>query len=211
MTALPKVKNKNLVEKNLGIEILLYDLKLNKAYCLNETAAVIYQNCNGRATFDELKKHYNYTDDLICLTLGELCKINLIESTDYSSPFGTLPRREIIKRVGLGTLAALPFISSLAAPSAINAQSVCRTNGQTCDDAGDFTQRNCCPTLRCGTNCFRCSTGGFTFSDTALFCTGTQASCESACNAAIRKNTCCNSGMATVSLSGPNAYSCVCP
>lgn len=121
---LPQAKTKNIVVQNLDKEILIYDLIHNRAFCLNETAANIFNACDGRKTFEDLKRTHSYSDELIDFSLGELSKKNLLED-DYESRFGNFSRREIVKRIGLGTVAALPVIASLVAPSAANAGSTC--------------------------------------------------------------------------------------
>ncbi|HZH35571.1 MAG TPA: hypothetical protein VEX64_12070 [Pyrinomonadaceae bacterium] len=38
---IPKARENDLVVQELKDEVLIYDLKINKAYCLNETSAAI--------------------------------------------------------------------------------------------------------------------------------------------------------------------------
>ena len=52
---LPKAKTDNIVTQESGKDLLLYNLTTNQAYCLNETAAVIYQFCDGKNSTAELK------------------------------------------------------------------------------------------------------------------------------------------------------------
>lgn len=121
---LPQAKTENIVIQKLDKETLIYDLIHNRAFCLNETAANVFNACDGMKTFDDLKRQYDYSDELIDFSLNELSKKNLLKDV-YESQFGNFSRREIIKRIGLGTVAALPVIASLIAPSAINAASTC--------------------------------------------------------------------------------------
>lgn len=125
---LPKIRSDNFVVQNLENETLVYDLVTNKALCLNETAAIVFNACDGKTSFDDLKKRSKLTDDLIFLTLDELQNKDLIEKSGaYNSPFTGLTRREVIRRVGLASVVALPLISGLIAPTAVNAGS-----GATC-------------------------------------------------------------------------------
>jgi hypothetical protein len=138
MKKLPLARTAEIVVQTLGKEVLVYDLRSHQAYNLNETAAAVYQACDGRTTFDELKKKHKFTDDLIYLALDQLRDDKLIETdASFASPFGNVSRREAIKKVGLASLVALPLISSLAAPSSAHASSLtdflCATpGGQTC-------------------------------------------------------------------------------
>ena len=131
MKTLPKARTSEIVEQELGKELLIYDLTTDKAYCLNETSAKIFNACDGKTMFDDLKRRYNFTDDLIHLALAELERNNLLK--DYKSDyFAGLSRREIIKRVGLASLIVLPLIIGSAAPLAVHAASGGAANGVAC-------------------------------------------------------------------------------
>ena len=56
MTKLPKAKLDNVVVQSLNDETLIYNLTTNQAFCLNETAAKVFNACDGKTTFDELKE-----------------------------------------------------------------------------------------------------------------------------------------------------------
>lgn len=119
---LPPAINSEMVTQPSGKELLLYNLKTNKAYCLNETATRIYLACDGKTSFEELKAQTDFSDDLIFLALDDLKRETLI-ATDSVYIEG-VSRREMIKKVGLTTMATLPLITSLTAPKAVHAQSV---------------------------------------------------------------------------------------
>ena len=120
---LPQARTSELMEQNADKELLIYDLRIDKAFVLNETSKNVFKACNGKASFDELKLQYNYTDDLIYLALDELKKNDLMQD-EYLSPFAGMNRREVIRRVGLASMIALPVISGLVAPSAAHASSI---------------------------------------------------------------------------------------
>ena len=115
-------RSADIVIQNLGEEVLIYDLLIHKAFCLNETSAVVYQACDGTTTFQELKQKHRLTDDLIFFALEQLQKDNLIEGSAITR-FEGLSRREVIRRVALASMVALPVISSLVAPTAAHAAS----------------------------------------------------------------------------------------
>jgi hypothetical protein len=120
---LPRARTTDIIEQEADRELLIYDLQTNKAYTLNETSKIVYKAC-GKRTFEELKRKHNFTDDLIHFTLAELSANNLIE--DYNTNyFAGLSRREVIKKVGLATMVALPVIAGLTAPKATQAASGC--------------------------------------------------------------------------------------
>lgn len=138
---LPKAKTDNIVVQDLQSELLVYDMTTNQAYTLNETSKLVYQSCDGKQTLGQLKRKYKFTDDLIHLALDELKANNLL--TDYqSNHFKGLSRREIVKRVGLASMIALPLIIGITVPSAAQAASSqfapgSRSNNQTCTTPTD--------------------------------------------------------------------------
>jgi hypothetical protein len=138
MQKLPLSRNADIVVQALGEEILIYDLKTHQAYNLNETSALVYQACDGKTTFDELKRQYKFTDDLIFLALDQLKTGGLIETDDsFVSPFSGMSRREAIRKVAFASIITLPVISSLVAPTAAMAQSSgCGGGGAGCVNSG---------------------------------------------------------------------------
>ena len=124
---LPKNRT-DLLVRDLQDEILIYDLRNDKSYCLNSTAGIVFNACDGKNTLEDLKKRTNLTEDIIRLSLDDLRKQNLIEAGDVSS-FTGMSRREAIRRAGLATMIALPVISALVAPHPAHAASGgCPTN-----------------------------------------------------------------------------------
>ena len=67
----PLARKIELVEQQLNGELLIYDLRINKAYCLNETSTLVYQLCNGKNTVSEIsnliskKLNQPVTEDLV--------------------------------------------------------------------------------------------------------------------------------------------------
>jgi hypothetical protein len=133
---LPKARTTEIIEQEAGKELLIYDLRSDKAYTLNETSAIVYLAC-GNQSFQDLKSKHNFTDDLIYLALDELAANNLIE--DYRSDhFAGLSRRDVIRKVGLATMAALPVIAAVAAPAAATAASLTVCQRANCNDGSQF-------------------------------------------------------------------------
>lgn len=127
---LPISRNKDVVVQELGDEVLIYDLIMNKAYCLNETAKLVFDLCDGCRNVTEIsqmmsqKLKTSVHEDLIELTINDLRKNKLLEeSMPPVSLLTGATRREMIKRVGLASMIALPMISSVVAPTAATAAS----------------------------------------------------------------------------------------
>ncbi len=124
--------------QTLDTEVLIYDLGTNKAHCLNETSAAVYQACDGKTSVSEIsfllgkQLKSPVPEDIVWLALDGLKKENLIEkASEIPNRFEGLSRREVIRKVGLASMIALPVISSLIAPPAAHAASG-SANGTTC-------------------------------------------------------------------------------
>ena len=124
MKHLPPARTENIVVQNLESETLIYNLDTNKVFCLNETSALVYQACNGKTDFEDFKNNHKLTDEVIFLALDLLKKESLLEER-FVSPLAGMKRREVIKKIGLTSVIALPIISSLMAPTSAMAAISC--------------------------------------------------------------------------------------
>lgn len=147
---LPSSRTENIVVQETDKELLIYDLLTNQAFCLNETSALVWQNCDGTKEILQIARTVGkqlgceVTDELILLAIEGLKKENLIEAATTPTNFN---RREVIKRIGLGSSIALPIIFSVSAPTAIAAQSVsCTTTCICAVSAFGGTIGSICPT-----------------------------------------------------------------
>lgn len=165
----PKARLENIVVQNSADETLIYDLTINKAYLLNETSAFIWNLCDGQHDLDQIEikvsKYFKQsaTKDFVWLAIDQLNKDNLLGDADeLPDHFRGMERRDVIKQIGLATMIALPFITSITAPKAVNAASgACIPDSGDCVDLGDYSQSNCCSGLRCFTGasfCLACRT-----------------------------------------------------
>jgi hypothetical protein len=161
----PKSRQDNLVVQELEGEVLIYDLQHTKAFCLNKTSALVWQSCDGSRTIaeigDEVGKQLNsqINEDVVWLALDQLSKENLITNKgELTNKFAGVSRREVIRKIGLGTMIALPVITSLVAPMAVHALSTCpatppagctggtgRAPGCACSGNGNCASNTCIP------------------------------------------------------------------
>ncbi|NNE98745.1 MAG: PqqD family protein, partial [Pyrinomonadaceae bacterium] len=126
----PLARTSDLVLQDSDSDTLIYDLKNNKAACLNETAAIIWKLCDGNRTVYEISVEAGklmkslVNEDFVLLALDQLNNDGLLaEDFEQNEKFAGLSRREIIKEIGIGAMVALPLVSSIVAPDAIAAQS----------------------------------------------------------------------------------------
>lgn len=192
----PKARKENIVVQNTHKETLVYDLRLNKVFLLNETSAFIWNLCDGQNDLEQIQikvsKYFKQsaTKDFIWLAIEQLNKDNLIADMDeLPDRFQGMKRRDVIKEIGLATMISLPFITSITAPKAANAasSSACIPDSGDCADLGDYTQSNCCSGLRCfsgGAFCLACRT-----SSSAPY---VQFNSLTECQNSPVRNICCN-------------------
>ena len=154
----PLSRKEDLVVQEMNGEVLIYDLRENKAFCLNETSALVWQACDGTKSVADISRSVG-SEDIVWLALEELKKEKLIDhAAKPSEKFAGMSRREVIKKIGLGSMIALPIVASIVAPTAAYAASVCNT-GATCTctisgmDAGG-TGQVCAPANTGGCNNF---------------------------------------------------------
>ena len=148
----PIARKNEIVMQNLEIETLIYDLKADKAFCLNETSMMVWQLCDGTNSVAEISDKMSRRlktlvgEDLVWLALDQLNKDGLLENGEnFGNHFSGLSRRDVIRKVGFASVIALPIISSIVAPSAAMAQSAA-ANGQACNPANggnDCASGNC--------------------------------------------------------------------
>ena len=162
MTKFPVARSHNAVVQNLPDEVLIYDLNINKAYCLNSTSALIYRLCDGNHSIADISQNLTrklnqpVSEEIVRLALDEMKKQDLLSNGDeLDTEFEDVSRRDLIRRIGFTSVLALPLISTVIAPTAVSAQSACTDGGF------PNSQGNCPVNQRCvGGNCQACLING---------------------------------------------------
>jgi len=162
----PMGRTNDIVVQEVNGEVLIYDLSADKAFCLNETSALIWAACDGTRNVSEIGEYASSklnapaNDDLIWLALDQLNREKLLTNAPAElEKFSGVSRREMIKKVGLGTAIALPIVASLIAPTAAMAQSAScaaptnRPSGCPCTFSAQCANNSC--------NCAGTSPGTF--------------------------------------------------
>jgi hypothetical protein len=144
----PKARKSGLVVQEMPDEVLVYDLNSNKAHCLNQTAATVWKACDGNNTVSDIATSFGKgSEDLVWLAIDQLVENDLLEA-GIVSKFKGQSRREVIKKIGLASIIAVPMVASLVAPqNALAAQSCHCVNDTQCltgPNAG-----HCGPTPAC--------------------------------------------------------------
>lgn len=159
----PTSRHNNVVVQELENEVLIYDLQSHKAFCLNETSALIWRLCDGTKSVAEINQLISkrfklaLSEDILWLALDQLKQNNLlVEGNELEIKFNGLSRREAIRKAGAASMIALPVIASLIAPSDANAQSSAVCGGSCiCSVANNLsgTFQLCRATLGGTSNC----------------------------------------------------------
>jgi len=111
---------------------LIYDLRSNKAFCLNETSAAVWRACDGSrdisALNDLVSEQLNnpVNEDLVWLALDQLKKEKLlVNAPELSEKFAGMSRREVVRKIAVGSMIALPIVAGVVAPPAYASASAC--------------------------------------------------------------------------------------
>jgi hypothetical protein len=164
----PKGRENDIVVQELKGEVLLFDLNTNKAYCLNQTSALVWNLCDGESSVSDISRKLSQqlkqpvTEDLVWLAVDGLKKDDLLEhSEELTIRFDGLSRREVIRKVGFASMIALPVIASLVTPTAAMAQSLACTVSIISNTPIEGSRGTCPFSERCvGGICVPCTPGG---------------------------------------------------
>jgi hypothetical protein len=157
----PRARQGGLVVRDLGDEVVVYDLESHRGHCLNRTAALVWRSCDGRRTTAAIVAQVGRelgvpaSEGLVRYALRRLRDARLLEPASRGE--ATLTRRELARRIGQAAL--LPVVLSLLAPRPSEAASCPCTSPQVCGCAGqpDFTSCwngiDCTSYICCGGTC----------------------------------------------------------
>ena len=127
----PLARTNGLVVQEVPNEVLVFDMESNEAHCLNETAAMVWKYCDGKTSVPQIAEILGESngssanDDLVWLAIDQLNEHKLLEKA-VETKFAGASRREVLRKIGLASVVALPIIASMAAPSSVLASTSCR-------------------------------------------------------------------------------------
>lgn len=145
----PLARTNGLVVQEVPNEVLVFDMETNEAHCLNETAAMVWKYCDGKTSVPQIAEilgegKNSVSDDLIWLAIDQLNEHKLLEK-EVETKFAGQSRREVLRKIGLASMIALPIIASMAAPRSVLAATSCA-----CVSGGDCTtQTGCASSVNC--------------------------------------------------------------
>src|SRR5260370_20259779 len=156
MKPFPKARQDNVIARELGDEVLIYDRSRDKALCLNRTAAFVWQQCDGRTSIAEIANRLGsemssdfespIDERLVWYAISRLRREHLLEDqieiprNVLASLNGHLDRRQVIRALGLTAIVAVPLVTSIIAPTAAPA-ATCLGSGAAFSSPGQWCSR----------------------------------------------------------------------
>jgi len=148
---LPRMREQGLVVDELPDEVLVYDLDRHKAHCLNRTAALVWRRCDGKTRPAEIARRLQgeldqpFNEDLVWLALRQLNQINLLaEPVGLPPKLAGMSRREMVRTLGIAAAVAVPLVTSIVSPTAVQA-STCTPKGGGCTTSSQCCSKLCNP------------------------------------------------------------------
>jgi hypothetical protein len=150
----PQARTERLVTRDLGDELLVYDLDRHKAYCLNRVAAQLFRHCDGQTAIPDMISRLAKTlgrpvdEQTITVGLARLNKARLLVGSP--DPAFQNSRREMLRTLGRATVVAAPLVTVLSVPMSAEAVSCPTHPCNDTEDCGNPSRCKCNPSKFCG-------------------------------------------------------------
>ena len=125
----PVARTSNVIVQEVGTDLVVYDELTDRAHSLNPVAAYVYRHADGTRDLAALASaastELGIPNDVAIVeeALARLESVELVTGAPPASPGATMARREALRRLGLVAAAAVPAVTSLAAPTPLLARS----------------------------------------------------------------------------------------
>jgi hypothetical protein len=151
----PQARSESLVVSEVKDEVLVYDLTQHRAHTLNPSAALIWRNCDGKHTVEDLAALLNTKLELPADEESVWSALSLLDQADLLHEPVSRPvaegasRRLFLKRAGLAAASAAgaATVLSISAPRAFaqaatgscpgRNPATCKPLGATCNSGSD--------------------------------------------------------------------------
>lgn len=146
---LPLRRRNGLIVQEVENEVLIYDQERDRSHCLNWTAAVIWELCDGHTSTSEMCRLLTQAfgrqtgEEVVTFGLAQLARNDLLDESVTLSVVNRagMTRRQMVRALGLASAIALPLVTSIIAPVPAQA-STCLPSGAACT-----TSPQCCSGL----------------------------------------------------------------
>ena len=134
------LRSKTTYTETLDGELCVYEWTRHEVHALNASAASVWQSCDGNTSVEEMAARLRaarlpYADQLVALALEEFERKHLLDANRTPSSAGRAISRRALVRCGVAA-ALVPVVTSIVAPTALQAQS---PGGVTGTQTFDFT------------------------------------------------------------------------
>jgi Coenzyme PQQ synthesis protein D (PqqD) len=148
-SANPRARKDGLIVQNLPDETLVYDLERDRAHCLNQTAAFVWQHCDGRSSAKEIagalqdETKQPVDERLVWLAIDQLGRNHLLKDSPALPPNVVgINRREVMRALGLTAAVAIPLVATIVAPLPAQA-ATCLGSGAPCSSSVQCCSKIC--------------------------------------------------------------------
>ena len=152
----PRARKEGLVVQTLPDEALVYDLERDLAHCLNHTASLVWNRCDGHRTARQIASAVSIDlnqpidETLVWVALDQLGRNHLLIDGPPAPPILGMNRRKVMRALAISAVVAVPVVASIVAPMPAQAVSGCTPNGQFCSGSPQCCS-NFCNDGICGT------------------------------------------------------------
>jgi Coenzyme PQQ synthesis protein D (PqqD) len=131
-----RLRSKSMILEQLQQELMIYDPEQNKAFCLNHTAAFVWNRADGKTTVAEMAKSLGQHSDrpmpenekLVGFALEVLAKDGLLVSSTVVHPaILGLTRRRMLQQLGVGAMGVPAVTALFLSPAKAHASSASST------------------------------------------------------------------------------------
>jgi hypothetical protein len=138
---MPRAREAGLIVRHLEAETLVYDVDTDKAHCLNRTAARIWKHCDGTSSVTQICELLSQTmattidEKVVWYALEQFNKDGLLEEKiepPAAFKIAGMSRRQMVRTLGLAAMVAIPVVTSIVAPTAVQAGASCLPGGSSC-------------------------------------------------------------------------------
>jgi Coenzyme PQQ synthesis protein D (PqqD) len=132
-----RFKQRKLIARKIGDELLLFDEETNTAHCLNGIAGDLWMACEREGSAVEVTEVLcprwpDIEEEVVAASLSKLAAASLLEETTAQENISQ-GRRQLIRKLGFAAAVALPIVvTSVLIPPAAAAASPCGGLGSLC-------------------------------------------------------------------------------
>jgi hypothetical protein len=133
----PRARKEGLIVQTLPDEALVYDQERDLAHCLNQTASVVWNRCDGKSSIKQIAHavsidlNQSIDERFVWLALDQLGRNHLLLDGP-PPPISGMNRREVMRALAVSAVVAVPVVASIVAPMPAQAATGCQPNGTSC-------------------------------------------------------------------------------